>query len=112
MRPANFAPQCPGRGCAVFDTPAGPLAVVNLQGRFTLDPNTDNPFLTADAVLEGLDARMILVDFHAEATSEKTAMGYYLDGPRQCRLGHAHARADLRRPHPAPGPRATSPTSA
>ena len=93
VRPANFAPQCPGRGCAVLDTPAGPLAVVNLQGRFTLDPNTDNPFLTADAVLEGLDARMILVDYHAEATSEKTAMGYYLDGRVSAVWGtHTHVQ--------------------
>ena len=53
---------------------------MNLLGRFTLDPNTDSPFLTADALLEGAEAKMILVDFHAEATSEKLAMGYYLDG--------------------------------
>ena len=52
LRPANFAPQCPGRGMASFDSPAGPVTVINLIGRFTLDPNTDNPFLTADALLE------------------------------------------------------------
>ena len=80
LRPANYAPQCPGRGAASFRTPFGPVLVVNLLGRFTLDPNTDSPFLTADALLEGAEAKMILVDFHAEATSEKLAMGYYLDG--------------------------------
>ena len=70
LRPANYAPQCPGRGAASFRTPFGPVLVVNLLGRFTLDPNTDSPFLTADALLEGAEAKMILVDFHAEATSD------------------------------------------
>ena len=51
IRPANYAPQCPGRGCVSLDTPAGEVLVVNLIGRFTLDPNTDNPFLTADDIL-------------------------------------------------------------
>ena len=93
LRPANFAPQCPGRGCAGFDTPCGRLAVINLMGRFTLDPNTDNPFLTADALLDELRADMVVVDFHAEATSEKTAMGYYLDGRAGAVWGtHTHVQ--------------------
>ena len=87
LRPANYAPQCPGRGAASFRTPFGPVLVVNLLGRFTLDPNTDSPFLTADALLEGTEAKMILVDFHAEATSEKLAMGYYLDGRAESVIG-------------------------
>lgn len=93
LRPANFAPQCPGRGSASFSTPFGPVLVLNLMGRFTLDANTDNPFLTADALLEGTEAKMILVDFHAEGTSEKRAMGYYLDGRVSAVWGtHTHVQ--------------------
>ena len=91
LRPANYAPQCPGRGAAEFRTPFGPLLLINLLGRFTLDPNTDNPFLTADALLEGAEAKMIAVDFHAEATSEKGAMAWYLDGRIHALWGtHTH----------------------
>ena len=93
LRPANFAPQCPGRGCVGFDTPAGEVVVINLMGRFTLDPNTDNPFLVADSLLEGITARFVLVDFHAEGTSEKAAMGYYLDGRVSAVWGtHTHVQ--------------------
>ena len=93
LRPANYAPQCPGRGLAVFDTPAGAVAVINLIGRFTLDPNTDNPFLTVDAILENSEAKIVLVDFHAEATSEKLAMGYYLDSRASAVWGtHTHVQ--------------------
>lgn len=93
IRPANFAPQCPGRGYEEFRTPYGALLVVNLMGRFTLDPNTDNPFLVADSILENTSAKMIVVDFHAEATSEKAAMGYYLDGRVSAVWGtHTHVQ--------------------
>lgn len=93
LRPANFAPQCPGRGHAVFSTPFGPLLVLNLIGRFTLDANTDNPFVAADAILEESDAKMVLVDFHAEGTSEKRAMGYFLDGRASAVWGtHTHVQ--------------------
>ncbi|NCC67930.1 MAG: metallophosphoesterase, partial [Clostridia bacterium] len=64
----------------VYKTSFGPLLIINLIGRFTLDSNTDNPFVVVDAILENSEEKMILVDFHAEATSEKLAMGYYLDG--------------------------------
>ena len=80
LRPANYAPQCPGRGDATFTTPFGPIRVINLLGRFSLDTNTDNPFPTVDALLAENQTRMVLVDMHAEATSEKLAMAYYLDG--------------------------------
>ena len=50
LRPANYAPQCPGRGDATFTTPFGPIRVINLLGRFSLDTNTDNPFPTVDAL--------------------------------------------------------------
>ena len=58
----------------------GPICVINLMGRFTLDTNTDNPFLVVDDILEQTQAKIVLVDMHAEATSEKRAMGFYLDG--------------------------------
>ena len=80
LRPANYAPQCPGRGDATYTTPFGPIRVINLLGRFSLDTNTDNPFPTVDALLVENQTRMVLVDMHAEATSEKLALAYYLDG--------------------------------
>ncbi len=93
LRPANYAPQCPGRGAAAFRTPFGKLVVINLMGRFTLDANTDNPFLVADALLEREEAKMIVVDFHAEATSEKLAMAYFLDGRVSAVWGtHTHVQ--------------------
>ena len=80
LRPANFGPQCPGRGIDVFSTPFGDVCVLNLLGRFTLDTNTDNPFVIADGYMAEIKEKIILVDFHAEGTSEKRAMGYLLDG--------------------------------
>lgn len=81
LRPANYPERLPGRGWGVFDGPMGlRIGVVNLIGRVEMDPNVDNPFTTADAVLRQLEADAVLVDFHAEATSEKLALGWYLDG--------------------------------
>ena len=80
LRPANFAPQCPGRGWGEYSVRGGPICVINLMGRFTLDANTDNPFLVVDDILDQTQAKIVLVDMHAEATSEKRAMGFYLDG--------------------------------
>ena len=80
LRPANYAPQVPGRGVGVYETSAGPLAVINLQGRVDMDYTPDNPFTTVQKLLKDLDTKLIFVDFHAEATSEKLAMGYFLDG--------------------------------
>lgn len=92
LRPANFAPHLPGRGLGVYDGPHGlRIAVINLMGRFNLNYNLDNPFLTADHLLENLEADLVLVDFHAEATSEKGAMAWYLDGRVQAVWGtHTH----------------------
>ena len=93
LRPANFAPQCPGRGDATYATPFGPIRVINLMGKFTLDPNTDNPFVTADNLLADNQTRMVLVDMHAEATSEKLAMGLFLDGRVSAVWGtHTHVQ--------------------
>ena len=80
LRPLNYAPQVPGRGWAEFDTPFGTVLVVNLIGRCDMDFGPDNPFLAVDRLLKERKAAFTLVDFHAEATSEKLAMGYHLDG--------------------------------
>ena len=80
IRPANYAPQVPGRGWQIFDSKAGPVAVIDLIGRCNMDYGPDNPFLLVEKILKEVDARIILVEIHAEATSEKLAMGYMLDG--------------------------------
>ena len=80
LRPANLAPQSPGRGWDVFDTRFGPAAVIDLIGRCNMDYGPDNPFLQVEKILKQVDTRLIFVEIHAEATSEKLAMGYMLDG--------------------------------
>lgn len=80
LRPANYAPQTPGRGFGIFDTKCGPVAVIDLIGRCGMDYGPDNPFLLAEKLLKDVDTKLILVELHAEATSEKLAMGYMLDG--------------------------------
>ncbi len=91
LRPANLAPQLPGRGWGIFDSPAGPVAVINLLGRCGMDYTPDNPFLQVDSILEKLNTRLILLDFHAEATSEKLAMAWMLDGRISAMWGtHTH----------------------
>ena len=93
LRPANFGPQCPGRGIAVYETPFGDVCVLNLMGRFTLDNNTDNPFVIADGYMAEIKEKIVLVDFHAEGTSEKRAMGYLLDGKASAVWGtHTHVQ--------------------
>lgn len=80
LRPANYAPQVPGNGWGVYETSVGSVAVINLIGRCNMDFGPNNPFLQIDGILQGISAKIKLVDFHAEATSEKLAMGYMLDG--------------------------------
>ena len=80
LRPANYAPQVPGKGWGVYDTAAGPVAVIDLQGRCSMDYTPDNPFLLIDKILKKVDTKLIFVEIHGEATSEKLAMGYMLDG--------------------------------
>jgi hypothetical protein len=91
IRPANFPPGSPGYGIFEGTTQGGvDYAVLQLQGRVFMTP-IDDPFRTADALLAGIKAKVILVDFHAEATSEKVAMGWYLDGRVTAVLGtHTH----------------------
>jgi 2',3'-cyclic-nucleotide 2'-phosphodiesterase len=91
LRPANFAPGLPGYGVFEGTTQSGvDYAVINLQGRVFMG-STNDPFRAADALLAQIKAKVILVDFHAEATSEKVAMGWYLDGRVTAVLGtHTH----------------------
>ena len=92
VRPANFSRRCPGRGWTVVSTPVGSFAVVNLLGRVFMNP-VDNPFSAIDELLAGPLPRdvPVLVDFHAEATSEKIAMGWHLDGRVAAVFGtHTH----------------------
>ena len=98
LRPANYAPQTPGRGWAVYETRFGPIGVIDLIGRCNMDYGPDNPFLLAEKLLKKLDTRLILVELHAEATSEKLAMGYMLDGKGSAVWGtHTHVpTADIR----------------
>ncbi|MDD7771755.1 MAG: TIGR00282 family metallophosphoesterase [Firmicutes bacterium] len=80
LRPANLSPLYSGKGLGVYDTRAGAVAVINLIGRCNMDFGPDNPFLLAEKLLRQVQTRLILVDFHAEATSEKLAFGYWADG--------------------------------
>ena len=91
LRPANYPQGSPGRGLYEGKTRGGtPYAVLNLQGRVFMT-TIDDPFRTADQILEKLQARVVLVDMHAEATSEKIALGWYLDGRVTAVLGtHTH----------------------
>ena len=95
LRPANFAPSTPGWGHTVKISRRGiPVAVVNLIGRVFMN-NYDCPFRVADAVLQSVapKASVVLVDMHAEATSEKVAMGWYLDGKVSAVVGsHTHVQ--------------------
>jgi 2',3'-cyclic-nucleotide 2'-phosphodiesterase len=93
LRPANYPPLTPGRGLFAGTTRTQvPFAVINLQGRVFMPP-IDCPFRTAEAILQQLspDTKVILVDFHAEATAEKQAFGWYFDGRVSAIVGtHTH----------------------
>jgi len=93
LRPLNYPAGAPGQGCITIQTSFGPLAVVNLLGRVFMNP-MDCPFRAMDALLKALPCNVpVLVDFHAEATSEKIALGYYLDGRVAAVFGtHTHVQ--------------------
>jgi hypothetical protein len=101
LRPANYPEGSPGRGHAVVETPDGrKLGVLNLEGRVFMK-DLDDPFRAADRLVKELRSqgcKAILVDMHCEATSEKNAMGWYLDGRVSAVLGtHTHVQtADAR----------------
>ncbi len=91
LRPANLPPQQPGRGWEIYETKCGDIAVIDLIGRVGMDYLPDNPFLLMDKILKKIDTKIILVEIHAEATSEKLAMGYMLDGKVSAVWGtHTH----------------------
>jgi 2',3'-cyclic-nucleotide 2'-phosphodiesterase len=95
IRPANFPPGTPGRGSYVGKTRTGePIGVINVMGRIFMQP-LDDPFAVVQKEIEAMrgKARVILVDFHAEATSEKVAMGWHLDGRVTAVFGtHTHVQ--------------------
>jgi 2',3'-cyclic-nucleotide 2'-phosphodiesterase len=94
LRPANYPPGNPGRGLTVVEVSGVRLAVLNLQGRVFMPP-IDDPFRMADELLESVrgDAQIAVVDFHAEATSEKQAMAFHLDGRVAAVVGtHTHVQ--------------------
>jgi 2',3'-cyclic-nucleotide 2'-phosphodiesterase len=95
LRPANYPTGTPGRGLTVIETAAGEsAAVLNLEGRIFMNP-LECPFRTADRELASLppEIKTILVDMHAEATSEKLALGWYLDGRVSAVIGtHTHVQ--------------------
>lgn len=100
LRPANYSADLPGSGVTIVNGRTGVrCAIINLQGRVYM-PNTDCPFRKADEILATLDpeVKVRIVDFHAEVTSEKMAMGWYLNGRVSAVLGtHTHVpTADTR----------------
>ena len=91
LRPANYTGRAPGKGWDVYDCGRVQIGVMNLIGRCGLDFNADNPFTAANRILKEDKPLFTLVDFHAEATSEKLALGYYLDGRVSALWGtHTH----------------------
>jgi metallophosphoesterase (TIGR00282 family) len=91
LRPANYPAQSPGSGLFEGKTGSGiPYAVINVQGRVFMVDN-DDPFRAVDALLKQVKAKVVFVDMHAEVTSEKMAMGWYLDGRVTAVVGtHTH----------------------
>lgn len=95
LRPINWPEDTPGQGSIVLETAKGKVAVVNAQGRTFTQPPLENPFLALDREIAVLREQtpVIFVDFHAEATSEKVAMGWHLDGRVSAVVGtHTHVQ--------------------
>jgi len=93
VRPANLPPGTPGRGACVVQNGELRLGVVNACGRTFMDRPYDDPFRCLDTLLETIETPARILDFHAEATSEKIAMGWYLDGRVSAVLGtHTHVQ--------------------
>ena len=92
IRPANYpSAVTPGRGWTAVDMGYTSVGVINLMGQQSMDATLENPFTAADDILKEIDAKIIIVDFHAEMTSEKRAMGFYLDGRVSAVFGtHTH----------------------
>ncbi|MGA3171269.1 MAG: TIGR00282 family metallophosphoesterase [Chthoniobacteraceae bacterium] len=95
LRPVNYPDGAPGQGFIVLDTPKGKVAVVNVQGRTFMQPQIDNPFHVLDSVIPRIreETPVIFVDAHAETTSEKIAIGRFLDGRVSAVIGtHTHTQ--------------------
>jgi len=95
IRPMNFPASCPGKGYIVVQGNGMKLGVINALGQTFMGPVVDNPFLVLNEMIEKIrqETPMILLDFHAEATSEKIAMGRFLDGKVSCVVGtHTHVQ--------------------
>ena len=96
LRPLNWPGHCPGRGSALVQTSSGQrVLVINAMGRVMVEPVLDDPFPAIDKALEqcrlGRDCDAVLIDFHAEASSEKMAMGHFVDGRASLVVGtHTH----------------------
>ncbi len=93
LRPANYPPSVPGRGWNIYEIEGFSFCVINLMGRIFLEPNLDNPFTTFDRIYEEVEGKVnaVIVDFHAETTSEKWAFGIYADGRASLVYGtHTH----------------------
>ena len=101
LRPANYPADNPGAGYVVLETKKGKVGVINLQGRVFMQPPLENPFTVVQQIVEEIrkETPIIFLDFHAEATSEKVAMGWFLDGKVSAVVGtHTHIpTADLKR---------------
>jgi metallophosphoesterase (TIGR00282 family) len=92
IRPANFPESCPGKGFYVYDMGSVQVCVINILGIVFME-NIDCPFKTIDQVLSEIDAKIIIVDMHAEATSEKLAVAHYIDGRATAVFGtHTHVQ--------------------
>jgi metallophosphoesterase (TIGR00282 family) len=95
LRPINYPPGTPGSGSIVLETPKGKVGVINVQGRTFMQPPLDNPFLAIEAEVKRMreETSIIFVDVHAETTSEKIAMGRFLDGTVSAVIGtHTHTQ--------------------
>ena len=95
IRPANYPKGVPGKGYVIVECNEKKICVINLIGRTEMSVQAENPFLQADNILKNIQekADIIIVDFHAEATAEKIAMGYHLDGKVNLVLGtHTHVQ--------------------
>ncbi len=95
IRPANYPEGVCGKGYGIYECKGKKIAVINLIGRTDMNVLSENPFLKADEILENIKGKadIVIVDFHAEATAEKIAMGYYLDGKISAMFGtHTHVQ--------------------
>ena len=95
IRPANYPEGVVGRGYDIYNCNDKKIAVINLIGRVDMGVLSENPFLTADKIINKIknEVDIIIIDFHAEATAEKIAMGYFLDGKASAVLGtHTHVQ--------------------